>query len=145
MTFLSKEVPSVSCRNISDFRKGLIQIKMCLYKKNYFLLRKHTVWGKFIVLARPLISGCQKVLVWTKICCNKKCIVFKKFIGPMKTYLIQKDMLISMKNPFVLMEIVWGSAFLWEIPSWHWNSLRKMNRAVIRGKTWGEGKRPLDQ
>lgn len=90
MTFLSKEAPSVPCRNRTDFRKGLIQIKMCLYKKNYFLQRKHIVWGKFIVLARSLISGCQKVLVWTKICCNKNALFWRNLLAPWKPIQFRK-------------------------------------------------------
>ena len=37
----------------------------------------------------------------------------KKFIGPMKTYSILKDMLISMKNLFVLGEIVLDFQFFY--------------------------------
>lgn len=126
MTFLSKEVLSVPCRNVSDFRKGLIQIKMCLYKKNYFLLRKHIVWGKFIVLARSLISGCQKVLVWTKICCNKNALFWRNLLAPWKPIRFWKICWFQWKI-FVLGEIVLDFQLFYGKSSLrHWYSLRKM-------------------
>lgn len=61
-----------------------------VWEKLFPSMSKHIVWGKFMALAWSLISGCQKVLVWTKICCNKNALFWRNLLSPWKPIQFRK-------------------------------------------------------
>lgn len=93
--FLGTQLSCFPSRSTSDFGGG--EKKRIDSNKNVFVweklfpsMRKHIVWGKFMALAWSLISGCQKVLVWTKICCNKNALFWRNLLSPWKPIQFRK-------------------------------------------------------